>query len=53
MNTTLNTVCSYLHISRLKKESIVARHVHILKRRNWVMAMFEHISANHRGKNVS
>lgn len=46
VNTQHNTfflLSSYLHISLLKKESTVARHVHILKRRNWVMAMFDKI----------
>ena len=35
----LNSYIVYLHINRLKKESKLAIHVQILKRRNWVMAM--------------
>lgn len=32
---------AHLHINLLKKESKLARHVQILKRRNWVMAMMK------------
>lgn len=42
LETVLTQVAvSYLHINLLKNESKVARHVQILKRRNWEMAMAE------------
>lgn len=32
---------AYLHINLLKKESKLAKHVQILNRRNWEMAMMK------------
>lgn len=42
--------CAHLHINLLKKESKLARHVQILRRRNWVMAMMNWTGRKERRK---